>query len=512
MVRVQELVSTKHLNLRLLAGERGLERPLEWAHVSELEDPTPWLDGNELLMTTGMGVPPEPVKQVAYVERLVRRGVAALAINADMLAPPLATELLETADGSGFPVIEVPVTVPFEAIARVVIAESLPESRPAGFVQVFYALRTYLANCADVGELFQHLEAISGYQLFGVSTAGQLLHEDLPLPPSDLDIGMPMPIGASPFVLDSGGFVVPVPIGRRVAGHLVAIQGASGEESGLRTVQLVATIVAFELASLQRQKRSLLKESEETLRELLTGGLEEEAAKRRLGLAGFRPGDPLTMLAIDMKQDFVDSDLEHEWERRRFPFLILREDVLHALVPSDSPAIDALASCCDDVRVGGSRSRPWLRGLATARQEALWALRRATETGLQVVSFSDDPRFAAWLPPDVTILAEIVDRVLGPIVTYDEQKGTNLLESLRVWLHHDRSLETAARVLSIHKHTLSYRLRRVEALTGMRLSQLPDLVDCWLALQASDVVLPAATELRFSSNSREEPVPESRQE
>ncbi|MEX0743382.1 MAG: PucR family transcriptional regulator ligand-binding domain-containing protein, partial [Actinomycetota bacterium] len=43
------------LALRFVAGEESANRPIRWVHISELEDPTPWLKGGELLLTTGTG-------------------------------------------------------------------------------------------------------------------------------------------------------------------------------------------------------------------------------------------------------------------------------------------------------------------------------------------------------------------------------------------------------------------------------------------------------------------------
>ena len=39
--------------LRLAAGETSAGNPVRWVHISEHEDPTPWLSGGELLLTTG---------------------------------------------------------------------------------------------------------------------------------------------------------------------------------------------------------------------------------------------------------------------------------------------------------------------------------------------------------------------------------------------------------------------------------------------------------------------------
>ena len=120
-ITVAELVALPHLGLEVVAGLAGLDREVGWAHVCELEDPQPWLEGGELLMTTGMAVPREPGRQAAYLERLAACGVAGLAISKDLCAPPLTPSFLRSAEKLGFPVVAVSIEVPFVAIARIVV-------------------------------------------------------------------------------------------------------------------------------------------------------------------------------------------------------------------------------------------------------------------------------------------------------------------------------------------------------------------------------------------------------
>ena len=43
------------LGLKVAAGGEGTaEREIRWVHLTELLDPTPWLSGGELLLTTGI--------------------------------------------------------------------------------------------------------------------------------------------------------------------------------------------------------------------------------------------------------------------------------------------------------------------------------------------------------------------------------------------------------------------------------------------------------------------------
>src|SRR3954465_14768325 len=76
----------RDLDVRLVAGESGLENAVRWVHISELAAPKPWLSGGELLLTTGMALE-DPERQRAYVRRLAGHGLAGLGLGTGF-APP----------------------------------------------------------------------------------------------------------------------------------------------------------------------------------------------------------------------------------------------------------------------------------------------------------------------------------------------------------------------------------------------------------------------------------------
>ena len=57
---------------------------------------------------------------------------------------------------------------------------------------------------------------------------------------------------------------------------------------------------------------------------------------------------------------------------------------------------------------------------------------------------------------------------------YDHAHETDLLESLRVYLTHDRSISESAAALYIHRNTMNYRIARINELTHLDLSD-PDV-------------------------------------
>src|ERR671914_343397 len=70
MLTVRDIASLPDVGLTVVAGEEGLGNEVSWLHVSELADPTQFLEGGEFLLTTGLGVGELGSAQRAYVRRL----------------------------------------------------------------------------------------------------------------------------------------------------------------------------------------------------------------------------------------------------------------------------------------------------------------------------------------------------------------------------------------------------------------------------------------------------------
>src|SRR3954451_9607692 len=107
----------RDLELTVVAGEAGLERSVRWVHISELEDPTPWLSGGELLLTTGLQLG-DAAQQRAYLLRLVEHGLAGLGFGAGISHEHVPAALVAAAAEHDFPLFEVPYELPFIAITE----------------------------------------------------------------------------------------------------------------------------------------------------------------------------------------------------------------------------------------------------------------------------------------------------------------------------------------------------------------------------------------------------------
>ncbi|MGP4004851.1 PucR family transcriptional regulator ligand-binding domain-containing protein, partial [Streptomyces sp. 8N706] len=117
------LVHHSALKLGVRAGEERLETAVRWAHVSELDDPVPYMEGGELLLTTAMKLDAEDEEAMRrYVRRLVGAGVVGLGFAVGVNYEDIPRALLGAAEEAGFPLLEVPRRTPFIAISKAVSA------------------------------------------------------------------------------------------------------------------------------------------------------------------------------------------------------------------------------------------------------------------------------------------------------------------------------------------------------------------------------------------------------
>ena len=80
----------------------------------------------------------------------------------------------------------------------------------------------------------------------------------------------------------------------------------------------------------------------------------------------------------------------------------------------------------------------------------------------------------------------LCEDTLGPVLRYDRDRGTAMVPTLRAYLDHAGATKAAARALSVHPHTVQYRLGRLEELSGLRLSAPQERLTLELCLRILD--------------------------
>lgn len=79
------------------------------------------------------------------------------------------------------------------------------------------------------------------------------------------------------------------------------------------------------------------------------------------------------------------------------------------------------------------------------------------------------------------------ESTVGPVMDYDREHGTQLLETLSTYMRCNGNIPEVAALLHVHKHTVRYRLRRVTELTGLDVTRFDDAAQLYLAVRAAEL-------------------------
>ncbi|WP_039936737.1 PucR family transcriptional regulator ligand-binding domain-containing protein, partial [Streptomyces himastatinicus] len=144
-IHLSVLLADPSLGLRQVAGPAE-DRRIGTVGTTEIEDPTPYLVGGELLLTAGVRLPPDANGIDTYVARVVAAGVAALGFGVAPVHEEIPAELIAACDRHGLPLLRLPPPTPFVAVGRATYA-AIAEARNRDLKKVSQA-QSALASAA----------------------------------------------------------------------------------------------------------------------------------------------------------------------------------------------------------------------------------------------------------------------------------------------------------------------------------------------------------------------------
>ena len=534
------------LDVVVRAGEAGLDAPVRWVHISELADPTPWLSGGELLLTTGMALDTR-AGQRDFVARLADHGVAGLGLGTGFTHAKVPRPMIDAAAARGLPLIEIPYELPFialterafgrlvneqytllqrsiaaqERLQRIVLSER-------GMDAVISGLATLIGGAVL---LYDGRGDLLGHRVFRREVSAEVVAQvgaELRDHARDGD--------ARPFVpghpdLASRAFALPVagPDGAAPQAWLVAAKDGGGlAEIDRLILHQAVTVVALELLRRRVADSTERRLAGDLLSAAIAGELEGAELVRRLEPFGLAPRVTTLVLAGERREPADAEDaLREALAAESVPGLVARhERFACALLPD--MADDELFALGERLatRVAASLGQPLRaaagRAVEAARvreswREARFALEAGeltaaadAETGgrngngngngnghghaphaaaTTLATYRDLGSFQLLLSlQDTDALRLFCDSLLGPIATGEGHYGGELMRSLEAFIEANGQWEAAARRLYCHRHTLRYRIRRIEELTGRDLASARDRIEFWLALRGSELV------------------------
>ncbi|MFE9435011.1 PucR family transcriptional regulator [Streptomyces sp. NPDC006640] len=540
------LVHHSALKLTVRAGEDRLDVPVRWAHVSELADPVPYMEGGELLLITALTLDADdPDVMQRYVKRLAGAGVVGLGFAVGVNYEEIPKALVQAAEKEGLPLLEVPRRTPFLAISKAVSAAIAADQYRA--VTAGFAAQRELTKQALTDGPEGLLAALAGqvdgwaalYDASGavVATAPEWAGRRAARLTPDVERLRERPAPASAVVggedrveLHSLG------TGRRPRAAL-----AVGTAAALGTAERYAVHSAIALLTLTTERSRSLHAAEQrigaaVLRMLLAGEPDHARAvagdlygglldapfrliiaesasgsaarahadgHARVGAATPAKtavtvpdvnGDPLGGLA-----EVVESAAARAGES----VLVVPEGERLVVLAVDGGS--AVTACGDYAVVleaarAAQREQPagdedeLVVGLSApagpiaaraAYKQAEQALSVARRRGRFLVEH-EELAAGSVLPllADDAVRA-FADGLLRALHEHDATGRGDLVASLRAWLSRHGQWDAAAADLGVHRHTLRYRMRRVEEILGRSLDDPDVRMELWLALKTT---------------------------
>ncbi len=549
MLTVSELLA--NLDVRLMAGEAATDVPVRWVHISELLDPTPWLSGGEVLLTTGMALNTAE-HQRQFLTRLADHQLAGLGFGVGFGHRTVPPALLEAAREREFPVFEVPYELPFIALTEAAFTQLVNEQ--------YAVLRRALAAHERLERVVlseRGLEALAGTlaTLIGAAVLvfdargeplverafrraldpeavdalqaelGERRRDGRAFLPSHPDLAgrsLALPVSADGGAASGSGDVAN---GERIPeAWLVAIKDSGPLSDFDRlTLHQAVTIVALELLRGRVAGDTERRLAGDVLAALVGGELAGVELARRLEPFGLaervaaivvqRPdelgrGSPAVVeeaLAVALREEATLALVASTGALTCGLVAGRDEDELFALAGRVAARLAAQLGQTPRVGVGrplagADARRTFHEARCAVEALALGAAGTATDgashngsspahAAVRVATYRDLGSFQLLLSlQDDEALRLFCDSILGPIEASEGHYGGELMRSLEAFIEENGQWERAARRLYCHRHTLRYRIRRVEELTGRDLGSARDRIEFWLALRGRELV------------------------
>ncbi|MCS5723784.1 helix-turn-helix domain-containing protein [Herbiconiux sp. CPCC 203407] len=309
-----------------------------------------------------------------------------------------------------------------------------------------------------------------------------------------------------------------VRLGAEVAGRLAIGGLAPLDPIDARAVDHAAVVIALELLRLRAALETEYRIQGELLGDVLLFGVSEQAERRARAL-----GHDLAALRLAVVAEVPGGDPGAEHRRALAglsalsavrapagsgrgvkPLVAEHQGLLVALWPVDASEGDAsraeelaatrvhaaLRAAFPGEPVLVASSGTGRSDLGDAHRVAAGALGLARASGRSdgVITPAASGILGVLLQVDRPgALLEFARRTLGPVLDYDRRRGSDLLQTLRVFLDSGADRTATATALHVHPNTVQQRLRRIESLTGAELRHPSELMAFASAIAAWQV-------------------------
>ncbi|NEG96707.1 PucR family transcriptional regulator [Bifidobacterium sp. SMB2] len=525
-ITLNTLLEQRSLKLSLVVeGAAGaIDTPISWVHSSESADPTPYLEGGELLLLTGLLMPEtEPDERFRrYVARLADIGIRGIGFGVGVHHADIPEWLVRQCEMSDMPLFSVPLEISFIAITKA-ISRGVADSKQQGFARLYRNQQQLMRSVHTLDPvstiISRTAELIGGWAAL-LNPAGAVVessHRFLPIEISALGDTLTFStLGEAKFVAmrgyDIAVFHIVSPAGQTL-GYLVA--GYRGEKGTLDhpLVAQAAALLSLAISSSADANRALGRLRSAMVRQCLEGGA-EMVRPYASDLWDGMPAEPLAVLRVTGEQEALEA-AQRLFEPFRKSLAKNMNPAVFGMIEGDfwavvsqSNAGEWMASLLRDSRVviGQSSGCIW-RDLPRARHEAYQAASEAMTSGEQSLRYGQSEGGGSlenMVEPSK--MRAFADLKLAPISALEfnlsvgphgentrssgrktsaDGSGAGMtlhaVDVLRTWLRCRGRAEEVARTLGLHRHTVTKYMARISKALSVDLADPQTVAELWYA-------------------------------
>ena len=265
-ISLAALLGVSSLNLSKAGlAETTWHQDINWVAVTELEDPQRFINGGELVLTTGLRLKSAP-EQRRFVRQVQRAGAVGIGFGIGLSHDAVPPAMIAEANRWGLPMVEVPYETPFIAIGKLVAdAQSADHySKLERLIAGHQVLARALLTGGGLAELLKHLGGMLRTDIALTQFTAQLYSSSKDHPSADTWASYP------------------IPTGRRDACTLWVRQPF--EDSGI--IGYAQNLISVELNNMVKQRQAQRALCGQVLEDVIHGALETSEAQRRLAGVG----------------------------------------------------------------------------------------------------------------------------------------------------------------------------------------------------------------------------------
>ncbi len=526
---VRELVEESGLGLTAVTGDVGLERVIKGVHFSDADDPVPYLTSESVLINSGRVWCHDPRVGVWLIDRIASIDTAALVVGLGHFLDEVPPEVVRRASELKLPIL----TLPAGGRTREVLAyvyhalASVDLHRLRRTVAMQNDLLDLLLAEAGIDELLAKVSSLLRMPMLLLDGTGAVVTtyrvtESRRRAREVWEAWSELTDGNALGIVEAGGaryFCREVLLYGKVERLIVALAAPrSGSMFVDMALSFLQRLIALDLLKRRDEIVATRRLRRRLLRDLLTGGGTEDELTALVVEHGVDLGKPWRVAVCEFGdrqglrrgaelEDAVVEAVDTFCGDRLIAFLSRpRQTSVEILLPDGYPSVgDGSARALLLGLKEHAAGEPYQVGLAigvSAPHRGAGtgpaALHEASDAGAAALRGTDaaglvlfeelSARFRLLQGQSADVLVDIARRTVVPLLEYDARRHTHLLDTLRTLLDNHYAVQPTAEALFVHRNTLQKRLRRIETLLGVDLTDIDDLMELYLGLRALQLV------------------------